>query len=123
MFGTGSWRIFLAGALCGTILTGGVAATLVWWKPHQRRSDEDEAIYDQCLVRQAGNTAACDALMRALERERVAETAMQKEAAKMLATGSSKREVVDWAMKKGFVGRQLSDAVGISLEDLQHNKY
>jgi hypothetical protein len=61
--------------------------------------------------------------MRVLERERVAEAAMLKEAAKMLAAGFSKREVVDWAAKNGFVGRQLSDAVGISLEDLQQNKY
>ncbi len=69
------------------------------------------------------NTVACDAMMRVLERERTAEAAMRKEAAKLLAAGFSKREVVKWAMDKGFVGSQLSDAVGISLQDLQADKY
>ncbi len=48
---------------------------------------------------------------------------MKKEAAKMLAAGVSKRDVVQWAMDRGFVGSQLSDAVGISLKDLQADKY
>ncbi len=123
MFGAANWRVFLVGALCGTILTAGAAGSFVWWKPHQKRSDKDEAIYDSCLASQGGNSVACDALMRVLERERVVETAMRKEAAKLLAAGFSKREVVDWTIKNGFVGRQLSDAVGISLEDLRQNKY
>ena len=64
-------------------------------------------------------------MMRLLDRERAAEnvTAMKEEAAKLLAAGFSKREVVQWEMKRGFVGSQLSDAVGISLQDLQAGKY
>ena len=72
-----------------------------------------------CLTGRDGNTVACDALIRVLERQRAAETAMKKEAAKMLPAGVSKRDVVQWAMDRGFVGSQLSDAVGISLKDLQ----
>ena len=49
--------------------------------------------------------------------------AMKEEAAKMLAAGFSKREVVKWASERGFVGKQLSDAVGISLRDLQTDNY
>jgi hypothetical protein len=41
---------------------------------------------------------------------------LKTEAAVLLTVGFTKREVVEWAMKKGFVGSQLSDAVGISLE-------
>jgi hypothetical protein len=74
---------------------------------------------------QHGNTVACDAMMRLVERERTAEAAMKMKAlaATLLAAGFSKREVVEWAMDKGFVGSQLSDAVGISLQDLQTGKY
>jgi uncharacterized protein len=43
--------------------------------------------------------------------------------AKMLAAGHSKREVVDWASGMGGVGRQLSDAAGLSLRELQEGKY
>jgi hypothetical protein len=41
----------------------------------------------------------------------------------MLASGASKREVVEWASKMGGVGHQLSDAAGITLNELQGGKY
>ena len=96
---------------------------MVRWKPRLERAAEDDAIYDKCLMAQNGNTVACDAMMRVLDRERTAETAMKNEAAKMLAAGVSKRDVVKWAIDRGFVGSQLSDAVGISLRDLQSGNY
>jgi hypothetical protein len=117
------WRVFLAGSLSGIILMGAVGAAWVWWTSGPERSPEDAAIYDKCLMALSGNTVACDATMRALDRERTAESIMKREAVKLLAAGFSKREVVKWAMDKGFVGSQLSDAVGISLQDLQAGKY
>jgi hypothetical protein len=66
---------------------------------------------------------ACDAMMRLVERSRIASAAMKQQAAKMLAAGFSKREVVKWASEQGFVGSDLSDAVGISLRDLQTDNY
>jgi len=113
----------VAGALCGTIFTAAVGAASVWWKLRPQRSAADDFIYDGCLVQNAGNTAACDALMRIVDRERASTTALKEEAAKLLAAGYSKREVVQWAIERGFVGSQLSDAVGISLKDLQDNNY
>jgi hypothetical protein len=132
-----SRRHFLAGVLCGAIFTAVVGAALLWWErppkpalptveqlfgPPPRFDARDNAIYDNCLMA-SGNTVSCDAMMRVLERERTAEAAMKTEATKLLAAGFSKREVVKWAMDKGFVGSQLSDAVGISLQDLQAGKY
>jgi predicted transcriptional regulator len=64
----------------------------------------------------SGNTVVCDAMMRIIDRERAAEATLKTEAAVLLTVGFTKREVVEWAMKKGFVGSQLSDAVGISLK-------
>jgi hypothetical protein len=61
--------------------------------------------------------------MRRIARDRTAEAAMKAQAAKLLAVGFSKREVVKWAADQGFVGSELSDAVGISLQDLQADKY
>ena len=117
-------RFFLASALCGAVLTAGTGAVFVWWKSdHPQRTAEDDIIYDRCLLAQRGNTVACDAMLRVIEHERIAEAAMKQQAAKMLAAGSSKREVVEWARKQGFVSSQLSDAVGISLSDLQSGKY
>jgi hypothetical protein len=74
MFGDGISRGFLAGVFCGALVGLGVGAFL-WWKPHPTRSVEDGAIYDRCLVQKAGNTVACDALMRLLAREKAAQTA------------------------------------------------
>jgi hypothetical protein len=124
VFGNGAWRLFAVGVLCGTVLTAVVGGAFIWWKSDADgasvRSSQD---YDACLVEKYGNKVACDALMRMLNRERVAERAMKEKAATLLAAGFSKREVVEWARKQGFVSSQLSDAVGISLEDLQGNKY
>jgi hypothetical protein len=45
------------------------------------RSAQDENLYDVCLVDHAGNTVACNALMRVLDRLRADEAANKKEAA------------------------------------------
>ena len=73
MFRNGGWRLFLAGALCGMIFMAVVGAASIWWKPRPQRSAEDNAIYDNCLMERSGNTVACDAMMRLLDRERAAE--------------------------------------------------
>lgn len=122
MFRNGGWRLFAAGVLCGMILMA-LGTALQGWAPRPQRSAQDDAIYDNCLMRMTGNKVACDALMRTLERERIVEAAMLQEAAKMRAAGVSKREIVKWASDRGFVGKQLSDAAGISLEELQSDKY
>jgi hypothetical protein len=122
-FRNGTWRVFVIGALCGAISVAVVWAASAWWKPRPERSLADDDLYDRCLVTQQGNTIACDALMRTLDRERAGTAAMKKEAAKLLAAGFTKREVVEWARKQGFTGSQLSDAVGISWEDLRDDKY
>ena len=123
MFRNGRWQLFVAGALCGIVVMAAVWVGWTWWKSGPERSAQDSAIYDHCLLDQHGNTVACDAMMRLIEREKTAEAAMKAQAATLLAAGFSKREVVKWAMDKGFVGSQLSDAVGISLQDLQAGKY
>jgi hypothetical protein len=123
MFRHGGWRFFAAGALCGIVVMAAVWTGSSWWTLEPKRSVEDRAIYDHCLMAQHGNTVACDAMMRLIERERTAEAVMKAQAATLLAAGFSKREVVKWAIDKGFVGSQLSDAVGISLQDLQAGKY
>jgi hypothetical protein len=119
MFRNGGWRLFLAGVLTGMILMA-MGTTLEGWKP---RSEEDAAMYDGCLAEKDGNKIACDAILRMIERERIAEAAMLKEAEVLLAAGFSKREVVKWAADKGFVGSQLSKSVGITLQELQSGKY
>ena len=111
----------MTGVLCGIAFMAAIWAGSTWWK--LGRSAEDGDTYDHCLVQQHGNTVACDAMMRLIERERTAEAVMKAQAATLLAAGFSKREVVKWAIDKGFVGSQLSDAVGISLQDLQAGKY
>jgi hypothetical protein len=91
MLKTGAWRVFLAGALCGTVLTAVVGAEWVWWKPRtnvfdqfddehgpwedyaKQRSAEDQDTYDLCLAKGRG-TVACDALMRIIARERAEKT-------------------------------------------------
>jgi len=80
MFTNGTWRGFLAGVLCGIILTVVVGAAYFWWKTtHQQpddmdagRSAKENVDYDMCLA--AGNTnVACDALIRMLRRFDLAE--------------------------------------------------
>jgi hypothetical protein len=83
-----------------------------------RRTADDNAIYDACLVGQSGNTVLCDALKRMVERERI-----KQQIETYLAAGFTKREVVQWATERGFTGKQLSDALGISLQDLQTGNY
>jgi len=122
MFRNRSWRVFLAGALCGSALMAVIWGASVWWKPHPRRSAADDTVYDACLVERQGNVAACNALMRIIDRER-AVTAMERNVAALLAAGFSKREVVEWAREQGFDDSQVSDVVGISLEDLKAGKY
>jgi hypothetical protein len=112
---------FLAGMLCGVIVTTVAGTAWLQWKP--QRSADDTAIYDICLMNRAGNTVVCDAEMRTIDRERIAEAEMKKRVATLLAAGFSKREVVEWALKSGFNGTQVSEAVGISWKDLIDNKY
>jgi hypothetical protein len=82
-----------------------------------------------------GNTVYCDAMMRMLERgkierERAAAAPKQKAAADLkkraeeyLAAGFSKREIVEHLKAQGFGDRDVSDAVGISLQDYQQGNY
>jgi hypothetical protein len=120
-------RGFVTGLFCGGILIAVVWAGSVWWKSSVEPSPEDAAMYDVCLAGQNGNTVACDAYMRMHKRVKAKDDALEntlKEGgAKMLAAGRSKREVVEWASSMGGVGRQLSDAAGISLKELQEGKY
>jgi hypothetical protein len=84
-------------------------------------------IYDACLAGNGGNETACDAYMRIIDRAKARdaklETILNEGGAKMLASGASKRDVVDWARRMGGVGSQISNAAGISLRDLQSDKY
>jgi hypothetical protein len=118
MFWKGTWRVFLAGALCGAVLTASVGAAYVWSKPHPERSAADSAMYDACLVDRSGNTVVCDALMRMVARE-----TMKQKFEMFLSAGFTKREIVQWARDQGFADSDVSDAVGISLSDLQSGKY
>jgi hypothetical protein len=117
-------RSFAIGVLCGGILIALVWAASVWWNA---RSERDAALYDNCLAANGGNTTACDAFMRTYQREKAKSAALEKilneGAAKMLAAGASKRDVVKWATEMAGVGSQISDAAGISLNELQHGKY
>jgi len=51
------------------------------------------------------------------------EKAIKEEVEKRLSSGASKREVVQWAKQNAFVGKGLSDAVGISLKDIEDDNY
>jgi hypothetical protein len=128
--GAPTWAIFLVGALCGAILATTIG---VVWKSHSTRSAEDNASYDYCLVQMQGNTVACDAMMRLLERGREREglqrqkwwatATLKQKAEQYLAAGFSKREIVDHLKAQGFGDSDVSDAVGISLQDYQQGKY
>jgi hypothetical protein len=111
-----SWRNFLVGALCGAIVMAVVGAAWLRWKPVHVRSAQDEDTYDRCLLSQDGNKVVCDALMRVLDRERV-EAKMKRDAQLLLAGGFTKCEVVKWGYQNGFVASQMSEVVGISLQD------
>jgi putative SOS response-associated peptidase YedK len=105
---------------------GGVwAGSSILWKTE--RSPEDAAMYDACLAGKDGNTVACEAYVRVFDRVRAKDAALEKVlnegGAKMLASGASKRDVVNWARGMGGVGSQISDAAGITLRELQSDKY
>jgi hypothetical protein len=114
--------IFLAGAFCAVAPFGVVEVAWVWSHHIPARSAEDQAIYDSCLLERNGNTAACDALMRLIARERTDEAEMLQQAAKLLAAGFSGCEIERWTVDARFVGSQLSRASGIPLSDLQAGK-
>jgi hypothetical protein len=127
MFKTGTWRVFAAGMLCGVIFTVVVGAASFWWKTRQGQPDDSGAVrsakedvdYNMCLA--AGNTnVACDALIRMLRRFDSAEAAMKEEATKMLAAGVDKCDVLKWGFKRGFVGSQMSKAIGVPMEELSN---
>jgi hypothetical protein len=117
-----TWRNFQTGVLCGIILMA--AAVWIW---RETRSPEDQAAYDVCLA--SGQTiGACEAALRVLHRQQgqaleAFEKAIKEEVAKRLASGASKREVVQWAKQSGFVSKALSDAAGISLKDIEDDNY
>jgi hypothetical protein len=114
---------FCVGAFVGAgILSAAWFASVLWRSP-TLRSSEDAPIYDNCLYEQKGNVTSCDALMRMYYRDVDKSDFLKKEGAKMRAAGATKRSVVKWATDNGAVGRQISDAAGISLDDLQGNKY
>jgi hypothetical protein len=124
-----SWRDFLLGALCGAIVVAAMGAAWLRWKPVHRLSGsldvsntdpvsaEDENIYDACLITRNGNKVACDAYMRMLRRYR-RDRDMKELAKAGLKAGFSKCEVVKWGYANGFVGSQMSEAVGMSINDL-----
>jgi hypothetical protein len=113
---------FKVGLIVGSILVGFVWAGTVWWTAQHARSPEDEAAYEMCLADHQGNTIACDAFMRMVGRSRDFGKYLKERGAQYRAAGFSKREVVEWATKQGGVGSQISDAAGISLEELQSGK-
>lgn len=116
---------FFVGLFCGAIAVASVWAAINWWKP--QRSPADDALYDHCLAGNGGNAVACDAFMRVYARAKAKDAALEKilkeGSAKMVASGASKREIVEWAIKMGAVGSQISDAAGITLQDLQADRY
>ncbi|MDB5610236.1 MAG: hypothetical protein JWP25_7136 [Bradyrhizobium sp.] len=115
---------FVAGLLCGGIAVAIVWGASAWWK---LRSEQETVLYDYCLAGNGGNTVGCDAFMRTFKRAKAKDDALEKilneDGAKMLAAGSSKRDVVKWATEMGGVGSQISNAAGISLRELQSNNY
>jgi hypothetical protein len=117
-------RRFLVGMLCGGAIVAVVWAVAVGWNV---RSEEDAALYDRCLAGNGGSTVACDAFMRTFKRAKANDDALEKilneGGAKMLAAGASKRDVVKWAIERGGVGSQISNAAGISLKELQSGDY
>ena len=113
----------LAGS--GIMIVG--IALLTWFWTHPTRSAQDQALYDYCLVQQHGNTVACDAWMRIMNRrlvhERAFEAALYQQAAQLRAAGFSPCEIERWAAKDTeAVGSELSTASGIPLSEIQGGK-
>jgi hypothetical protein len=69
----GTWQLFLAGLLCGTIFTAFVGTAAVWWKPWTQHSAEDDEVYDACLASKGNTIVQCDAMIRILRRVRMRE--------------------------------------------------
>ena len=133
-----SWGNFLVGALCGAIVMAAGAGTWVWWwrSTHVGEISYEEAArglsraisyeqgilvkdlqtYDMCLA-DGKTTVACDALMRVLARLRAEKAVIKQQVDKRLAEGFTKCEVVKWGYENGFVASQMSEAVGIPLQD------
>jgi hypothetical protein len=123
-----TWQVFVAGLLCGVAFTAVAGAAWLRWKApvHELSyldamwnpdgySAQDENTYDACLITKGGNKVVCDAFMRVLRRYR--RESMKKLAADGLAAGFSKCEIVKWGRENGFVASQMSEAVGMSLQD------
>ena len=121
MFSIAHKRTFVAGAAFGIAIAEAILAAAWLWPAH--RSKKDATIYDYCLIQNQSNTVRCDALMRYLDRHELAVAEKNKQAKKMLASGRSKHDVIEWAQQNGLVGSEISDAAGISLKDLQSNNY
>ena len=54
-------------------LSGGTLVVIIWaasgWV-HSERTPAEAAFYDHCFAAQAGNTVACDAVMRIYKRKK-----------------------------------------------------
>jgi hypothetical protein len=116
-----TWQAFAVGLLCGVVLTAVAAAAWLPWKPGHalkpdRYSAQDENTYDGCLIAQSGNKVVCDAFMRVLLRDR-RESEMKENAKVLVQGGFSNCEIVKWGYENGFVASQMSEAVGISLQE------
>ena len=117
-------RILIIGALCGAVVVAVGETAYVWWgAAHPTRSAEDNLLYDRCLLFKHGNAVACDAMMRLIDHERAVAANLKEVAAELLAAGFNKREVVEWAQSQGFSANDVSDAVGISVQDYQQGNY
>jgi hypothetical protein len=120
-------RDFWIGAVSSTAVIIVFLVGYRWAMSRTERSPENAAIYDTCLASNGGNENACDAHLRIYDRAKSKDAALEKAlnegGAKMLASGASKREVVDWATRMGGVGSQISNAAGMSLRDLQNGNY
>ena len=127
-----TWRVFLPGVLCGAIL---MAVSVAAWVVYKSKSilSPEQAAYDDCL--KSGRTIRdCAATLRTqvwhgFDRRQgekameAFEKAIKEEVEKRLSSGASKREVVQWAKQNAFVGKALSDAVGISLKNIEDDNY
>jgi hypothetical protein len=99
-------KLVVSVAIVATLAVG----TMVWWT---QRTAEEDAIYDDCFVTN-GNRDVCDALIRqyrrwgreaAMQKAEDArltpnEKAMKQHIEKLIATGFSKREVIEYVTKE-----------------------
>jgi hypothetical protein len=118
---------FIAAAFCAIVVVGIAVMVWFWSRSMPARSAQDQALYDYCLVQQAGNTIACDAWMRIVARglahERAFEAALYQQAGQLRAAGFSDCEIERWAASNTeAVGSELSKASGIPLNEIQAGK-